>query len=95
MRCQRSDVRCQKLFFRVKYLNERLSNGLQRASVNMLHIVVDGVPGGTKAALHAVGVVGDDVDAGNAGHLVHRTMIIGDATAFVLWEETAVTRYAS
>ena len=36
------------------------------------HIVVEGVPGGTEAALLAVGVVGDDVDAGDVGHGVHR-----------------------
>lgn len=60
----------------------------------MGHIVVEGVPGGTEAALLAVGVVGDDVDAGDVGHGVHRDMVVGDATALGHGEAAAVAHHS-
>ena len=55
-----------------------------------MHVVIDSVPGRTEAALVAVGIIGDDVDAGNMGHIVHRNVVVGDASTLLLWEVTAV-----
>ena len=56
----------------------------------MVHRVVDGVPGGSEAALLAVWIIGDDVDAGNLGDFVHRDMIVGDGNTLLLGEATAI-----
>ena len=56
---------------------------------------MDGMPGRTEAALFAVGVIVDDVDTGDAGHLVDRHMIVGDTAPVFLRETTALAGYGS
>ena len=75
-------------------MDDGLPDGEERVLVDVGHIVVEGVPGGTEAALLAVGVVGDDVDAGDVGHGVHGDMVVGDATAFGHGEEAAVAHHS-
>ena len=67
----------------------RLANGLESVLVNMGHVVVDGVPCGTEAALLAGGVIGDDVDAGYLGHGVDRLVVVGDIGAGLVGEHAA------
>ena len=43
-----------------------------------------------EAALLAVGIIGDDVDAGDLRHGVHRDVVIGDGNAQLLGEATAI-----
>jgi hypothetical protein len=47
----------------------------------MIHVVMDGVPRRTEATLSAVGVIVDDVDAGDAGDFIHRTVIISNSAS--------------
>ena len=56
----------------------------------MLHIVIDGMPGGTKGTLFAIGIVVDDVDTGNAGLLVDGHMVVSHTTAVLVWEGAAI-----
>ena len=55
----------------------------------MGHVVVDGVPCGTEAALLAGGVIGDDVDAGYLGHGVDGLVVVGDIGAGLVGEHAA------
>ena len=55
----------------------------------MLHVVADGVPGGTEVAGFALRMIGDDVDTRNAG-FVDWTVVIGDGATIGLGEETAI-----
>ena len=70
---------------------ECLPDGLEGGAIDVGHIVIDGMPRRTEAALLARGVIGDDVDAGDLSHRVNGDMIIGNATALALGEETSVT----
>ena len=71
-------------------MDKRLADSFQGVSIDVLHIVVDGMPCGAERTLATVGVAGDDVDAGNAGHLVHRTVVVGDGATELVGEETGV-----
>ena len=59
-------------------MDDCLADGLEGGLVDVVHRVVDGVPGGSEAALLTIGIIGDDVDAGDLRHGVHRDMVIGD-----------------
>ncbi len=56
----------------------------------MLHVVIDGVPRRTKAALLAVGIVIDDINTGNACLFVDGNVVVGDATTILIGEGAAV-----
>ena len=83
------------LLFRKKNLYQRLANSLEGVTVDMVHIVVDGMPCRTEAALFAGGILGDDIDAGNLCHLVHGDMVVGDATTFFHGEHAAEAHHLS
>jgi hypothetical protein len=70
-------------------LDEGLSDSLEGVAVDMGHVVVDGVPGGTEGTLGTVGVVRDDVDAGDLRHTVDRQMVVCDTYSLSRREETA------
>ena len=72
-------------------MNDCLADGLESGARDVGHVVAHGVPRGAEAALGAVGIVGDDVDAGDMGHSVDGDMVVGDATAFLHGEQAAVT----
>lgn len=76
-------------------MNQRLSDGLQRILVNMLHIVVYGMPCRTEGTLLTVGIVVDNVDTWYLGNIIDWYMIVGDHTAFLLREETAIASTGS
>ena len=57
----------------------------------MAHIIIDSVPGGAEAALGAIRIVRDNVDARNLGHTVDGDMVIGNPATRLLGEEAAVT----
>ena len=70
-------------------MNQGLTDGLEGGAVDMGHVVVDGVPCGTEAALLAGGVIGDDVDAGYLGHGVDGLVVVGDIGAGLVGEHAA------
>ena len=72
-------------------MDEGLADSLEGVAVDMVHIVVDGVPRRTKGTLGAVGIIGDDVDAGDLRHTIDRDMVVGDAHTLSRREETAKT----
>ena len=55
----------------------------------MVHIVVDGVPGGTERTLGAVRIIRDDIDAGDLRHTIDGDMVVGDTYTLTRREETA------
>ena len=71
-------------------MDDGLSDGFQRVFVDVLHVVVDGVPCGSEAAGGAVGIEGDDVDGGDAGGLVERHVVVGDIAAFTVGEVAGI-----
>ncbi len=81
------------LLLAVNHLHNGLADGLEGVAVDVVHVVDDSVPRGTEGALLTVGIVGDDVDAGDAGLLVHGDMVVGDTTAITSEEETLETHY--
>ena len=82
------------LLLREEHLYEGLAYGLESVAVYVLHVVVDGVPRGTKGAGLAVGIVGNDVDAGNLCLLVDGQVVVGDLASLVFGKETAISCYA-
>ena len=60
-------------------MDNRLSDRLKGRLVDMVHCVVDGVPGGTERTLGAVRIIRDDIDAGDLRHTIDRDMVVGDA----------------
>ena len=82
------------LLLREEHLYEGLAYGLESVAVYVLHVVVDGVPRGTEGASLAVGIVGNDVDAGNLCLLVDGQVVIGDVVALVLGKETGEACHA-
>ena len=72
-------------------MDKGLADSLEGVAVYMVHIVVDGVPGGTEGTLGTVGVVRDDVDAGDLRHTVDRQMVVCDTYSLSRREETAKT----
>lgn len=81
---------CLPSFFAEQHLHYGLSNGLECVFVDMLHRVVNGVPGGAEAALWAVGVEGNDVDGWYFGVLVHGNVVVGDIASVLSGEVTAI-----
>ena len=67
-----------------------MANGFEGVAVDMVHVVMDGVPCGTERTLLAVGIEGDDVDSGNISLFVDRDMVIGDLAAPLHGEVVAV-----
>lgn len=51
------------------------------------------MPGRTEAALLAIGIIGNDIDARNLRHFVHGNMVVGDAPVGFIGEHTAVTHH--
>ena len=80
------------IYFRKQHLNERLTYGLQRVFVDVLHVIADGVPCRTERALCAIGIIRYDVDGGDVGFLIHGNMIVGDISAISFREETSISR---
>ena len=72
-------------------MDEGLADCLEGVAVDMGHIVVDGVLGGTERTLGAVKIIRDDIDAGDLRHTIDRDMVVGDANTLSRWEETAKT----
>ena len=72
-------------------LDERLTDSFEGVAVDVLHVVADGVPRRTEAALRTVGVVVDDVDTGDVGCLIDRHVVVGDVASLLVDEEAAVT----
>ena len=67
-----------------------MTNGLQRVLVDMLHVVADGMPCRTEAALLTVGVVVDDVNTGDAGFLVDGDMVVSNTASRIVDEQASV-----
>ena len=55
-----------------------LSYGLERVLVDMLHIVVNGVPGRTEPALLTVGIEGNDINGWDTCLCIDGRMVVGD-----------------
>ena len=72
-------------------MDKGLADSLEGVAVDMSHVVVDGVPGGTERTLGAVRIIRDDIDAGDLRHTIDRDMVVGDANTLSRWEETAKT----
>ena len=79
---------------REEHLNDRLAYALQGVKVDVLHVIVDGVPRGTETTLFAFGIERNDVDARNVGHGVHRDMVVGDVLTVAVGEHTAIAYHA-
>ena len=60
----------------------------------MIHIVIHGVPCGAERTGFAIRIIGNDVNAWNAGHLIHWHMVIGNGTSVTWWKETSVAHDA-
>ena len=56
----------------------------------MIHRIVEGMPRRTEDALFAIGIVRDNIDAGDLGNFVHREVIISDIATRLRGETTAV-----
>ena len=72
-------------------MDEGLADSLEGVAVDMVHIVVDGVPGGAEGTLGAVGIIRNDIDAGDLRHTIDGDMVVGDAYTLTRREETAKT----
>ena len=70
-------------------MDEGLADSLEGVAVDMIHIVVDSVPSGTKGTLGTVRIIGDDIDAGDLRHTIHGQMVVSDTYTFSCGEETA------
>ncbi len=68
-------------------LDEGLADGLEGVGVDVVHVIVDGVPRGAEGTLFTVGIVGDDVDTGDLRHAVDGDMIVCDASSLAGGEE--------
>jgi len=71
-----------------------LSHGLERVLVDVVHVIGEGVPRRSERALGAVGVVGNDIDTGYLGHLIHGHMVVGDHASRLLGEVRPVAGLA-
>jgi hypothetical protein len=72
-------------------LDEGLADSLEGVAVDMSHVIVDGMPGRTEGTLGTVGIIGDDIDAGDLRHTIDGDMVVGDANTLSRREETAKT----
>jgi hypothetical protein len=70
-------------------LDEGLADSLEGVAVDVCHVILKGVPGGAEGTLGTVGIIGDDVNAGDLRHAINGQMIVGDAYTLLLREETA------
>ena len=80
------------LLFCKEHLYEGLSHCFEGVFVKVCHIVVYGMPGRAKRAFQAVGIIGYDIDGGDARLLVHWYMVVGDLAAQLEGEVVAVSR---
>lgn len=76
---------------RVQYLYHCLADSLQRIPVNMVHRIVDGVPGRSEGTLPAVGIIRNDVYSRDAAVLVYGDMVVGNHSAYGIGKVSAET----
>ena len=72
-------------------MNKCLADGLKGVTVDVGHIVVDGMPRRTKGTLLTIRIVRNDVDAWDLSHTVYGHMIISNRSTLFLREVTAET----
>ena len=72
-------------------MNKGLADGLKGVTVDVGHIVGDGVPRRTKGTLLTIRIVWNDVDTWNLGHTVYGHMIVSNRYTLFLREIAAET----
>ena len=66
-----------------------MANGLKGIEVDVIHIVLKGVPRGSEGTLLTIRIIRDNVDTRNLRHTIHRQMIVSNSHTLSRWEETA------
>ena len=67
------------LLVRENELDEGLTDSLKGVAVNVLHVIVDGMPRGSEATLFAIRIVINDIDTGDMSLLIDRQMVVSDS----------------